>query len=317
MLPLVSVITPTYNRPEYLTEALKSGLNQTYKNIEIIVSDNCSPENPLTLVESFNDERIRFSRNEKNLGMIANTIKTFCLAKGKYVACLLDDDMWEPDFLEKLVPHLEANPNLALAFSDHSVMRADGSIDHIATKHYSQFYQRANLKEGIYQPFYHLALVDKAVSPAMAAVIRRDVIDWDSFPQGVEGSWDMFISYLASREGLGAYYYPEKLTRYREHDQTDTKQSGSRNAPSKIRKARGDLFCYEQFINDERLKDVRPYFQECRAHVSTTLGVGLMRDAKLSEARDYFWNALLEKFSLRTLAALIISFAPTSLATRF
>lgn len=249
--------------------------------------------------------------------MIANTIKTFCLAKGKYVACLLDDDIWEVDFLEKLVPHLEQNPDLALAFSDHYVIQADGNIDHLATERYSQFYKRANLKEGIYQPFYHLALVEKAVSPAMAAVIRRDIIDWNSFPHEVEGSWDMFISYLASRDGLGAYYYPQKLTRYREHEQTDTKQSGSRNPESKIRKARGDLFCYEQFIADERLKDIRPYFQDAHAHVSTTLGVGLMRNEKLSEARSYFWRALQEKFSLRTLAALVLSFTPPSLASRF
>ncbi|PMB10264.1 glycosyl transferase, partial [Fischerella thermalis CCMEE 5328] len=66
--PLVSIITPTYNRPDYLKQALKSAISQTYQNIEIIVSDNCSPENPQAIVESFNDPRIRFSRNETNLG---------------------------------------------------------------------------------------------------------------------------------------------------------------------------------------------------------------------------------------------------------
>ena len=93
--PLVSIITPTYNRPEYLKAALTSAVQQTYQNIEIIVSDNCSPENPQPLIESFKDSRIRFFRNQSNLGMFANTMNAFKKAQGKYVACLLDDDIWE------------------------------------------------------------------------------------------------------------------------------------------------------------------------------------------------------------------------------
>jgi glycosyltransferase involved in cell wall biosynthesis len=56
---LVSVIIPTYNRPKYLKQAIESAVKQTYKNIEIIVSDDCSPESPQKIVDSFNDPRIR------------------------------------------------------------------------------------------------------------------------------------------------------------------------------------------------------------------------------------------------------------------
>ncbi|OBQ33110.1 MAG: glycosyl transferase, partial [Anabaena sp. CRKS33] len=55
--PLVSVIIPTYNRPEYLKQAISSAVQQIYQNIEIIVCDNCSSENPASLIESFNDSR--------------------------------------------------------------------------------------------------------------------------------------------------------------------------------------------------------------------------------------------------------------------
>ena len=55
--PLVSVIIPTYNRIEYLKQAISSAVQQTYQNLEIIVSDNCSFENPQALVESFQDSR--------------------------------------------------------------------------------------------------------------------------------------------------------------------------------------------------------------------------------------------------------------------
>jgi glycosyltransferase involved in cell wall biosynthesis len=315
--PLVSIITPTYNRPEYLKAALESALQQTYRNIEIIVSDNCSLENPQAIVESFNDARIRFSRNETNLGMFPNTIKAFKMARGKYVAALLDDDMWKPDFLEKLVPPLEANSDLALAFCDHYIMDADGKIDNEKTEEYSTFYKRANLKEGIYQPFYQLALVDNAVSTATAAVIRREVIDWDNIPDNVGGSWDIYFNYLCCRSGNGAYYYPEKLTYYRAHEQTDTMQSGSRNYQAKIRKAQADLFCYEQFIADTNLQEFIPCFKERWRQINTTLGIGFMRSEQPDIARMYFQRSLEQKLALRTFAALMLSFLLPKIAARF
>lgn len=315
--PLVSVITPTYNRLDYLKQALSSAVGQTYRNIEIIVSDNCSTENPQSLVESFNDARIQYQRNDTNIGMFANTIKAFKMARGKYVASLLDDDMWEPDFLEKLVPPLVANPNLTLAFCDHYIMDADGKIDNAGTQENSIFYKRANLQEGIYQPFYKLALVDKAVSTATAAVIRRSAIDWDGIPSEVGGSWDIYLNYLACRDGNGAYYYPAKLTRYRAHQQTDTMQSGSRNYQAKIRKAQADIFCYEQFMADHQLQEFEPYFQQQCGYINTTLGIGLMRSQQPQTARAYFWRSLHQKFSLRTIAALMLSFTSPKIAAKF
>lgn len=315
--PLVSIITPTYNRPDYLKQALKSAISQTYQNIEIIVSDNCSPENPQAIVESFNDPRIRFSRNETNLGMLPNTIKAFKMARGKYVAALLDDDLWEEDFLAKLVPPLEANPNLVLAFCDHYVINADGTIDYELTEHCSQLFKRAELSEGIYQPFYKLGLVDQAVASAMAAVIRKDVIDWDSIPPEVGGSWDVYLTYLCCRTGMGAYYYPQKLTRYRRHDQTETMQSGRLNYQAKIRKSQADMFCLEIFMQDENLQEFKTYFQQQWVKVSTSLGIGLMRAEQTKQARPYLWRSLRQQLNLRTIAALMLSFTPPKIAAKF
>jgi glycosyltransferase involved in cell wall biosynthesis len=315
--PLVSIITPTYDRPDYLKVALSSAVKQTYRNIEIIVSDNCSPESPQPIVESFNDDRIRFYRNSTNLGMFANTMNAFKKARGKYVASLLDDDMWEENFLEKLVPPLEANPDLTLAFCDHYMMDADGNIDKELTEHCSELFKRSQLQEGIFQPFCKLSLIDRAVSTATAAVIRRDVVDWKSIPPEVGGSWDLYVNYLCCRNGLGAYYCPEKLTRYRVHEQTDTMMSGSRNSQAKIRKAQADLFCYEKFMEDEKLKEFNPYFLQQWGHVSTTLGIGLMRSKQIKEARPYFWRSLRQHLTFRTLAALVLSFGPPRIAAKF
>jgi glycosyltransferase involved in cell wall biosynthesis len=315
--PLVSVITPTYNRPDYLRQAIASALAQTYRNIEIIVSDNGSDEDIEAIVASFADPRIRFFRQPTNVGMIANTLYTFQQAQGKYVACLLDDDLWEPEFLETLVPPLEENPDLALAFCDHSVINAKGAIDPSATQQCSQIFKRATLSEGIHQPFYHLAMIDAAVPTATSAVMRRGVVDWHQIPLEVGGTWDSYLRYLYCRDGKGAYYHPAKLTRYRDHEFTDTMQSGWRDAQSKVRKAKAEVFCYQRFLEDERLREFHPFFRQKLAHWMTTLGIGLIRAKQIEDARPYIWRSLIQHFHLRTAIALLLTFSPPSLARRF
>ncbi|MBD2496477.1 glycosyltransferase family 2 protein [Nostoc sp. FACHB-280] len=313
--PLVSVVIPTYNRPEYLKQAIASAVNQTFNNIEIIVCDNCSDVSPQPIVEAFQDERIRFCRNSQNIGMVANIINGFVIAKGKYVASLHDDDMWEPDFLAKLVPPLEANSDLAVAFCDHYVMKADGIIDDQLTQKCSKTWKRADLKAGIHQPFYKIAIENMSVGTANAAVIRKDVVDWTAFPLEVGGFYDLYINYLCSRSGLGAYYTPEKLTRYREHELTDTLTD---NPQINIRKAKNHIFCYEQFIQDARLKELFPHFQQRLIEANQYLGMSLLKAGQPELARPHFWYVLQKKkLSVRAIAALLFSFIQSLFSNKF
>ena len=87
-----------------MTEALKSAVKQTYQNIEIIVSDNCSTENTQAIVASFQELTNEILETATNIGMFANQMHAFKMGQGKYVASLHDDDTWKEDFLEKLVP---------------------------------------------------------------------------------------------------------------------------------------------------------------------------------------------------------------------
>ena len=313
--PLVSVIIPTYNRPEYLKQAIASAVNQTYENIEIIVCDNCSPENPQAIVESFGDTRIRFWRQPQNLGMIANQMYGFKMAQGKYVASLHDDDMWNQDFLAKLVPPLEANSDLILAFCDQYIIDADSKIKNASTEVNTCSYKRDKLAAGVHQPFAKIGLIDKSIATAAACLIRNNLIDWESIPPEIGGMWDLYLTYLCCISGHGAYYHPERLTLYREHEQTDTNQSGSRNVQAKIRKAESEMFCYKIFIDDVRIEEFKTHFQKKWLESHTTLGIGLLRNKQVASARCYLWEALKQqKFNLRTIVALALSFAPRILA---
>ncbi|AFY46355.1 glycosyl transferase [Nostoc sp. PCC 7524] len=313
--PLVSVIIPTYNRPEYLQQAIASAIKQTYQNIEIIVSDNCSPENPQAIVESFQDSRIKFWRHPENIGMLPNQMNAFKMAQGKYVASLHDDDIWHEDFLAKLIPYLEADSSLVLAFSDQDVIDSQGKINLQQTEVYTHAYKRDKLAQGVYQNFAQIGLIDKSIPTASACVIRNHIINWDTIPSEVGGMWDLYLTYLCCISGYGVYYYPERLTQYREHEQTDTQLSGSRNAQAKIRKAQSEIFCYKIFMEDIRLKVFRPYFQQKWLEAHTTLGIGLLRNQQTAAARSYLWQAFSQhKFNLRNLVALSLSFTPRHLA---
>jgi glycosyltransferase involved in cell wall biosynthesis len=99
--PLVSIGIPTYNRAdEYLSQALESAVNQTYKNIEIIVSDNCSTDNTEQVVKGLKASNIRYFRQDINV--TSNENFNFCLnqAKGDYFLLLHDDDLIDNDFVE-------------------------------------------------------------------------------------------------------------------------------------------------------------------------------------------------------------------------
>lgn len=315
--PLVSVIIPTYNRPEYLKQAIASAIKQTYQNIEIIVSDNCSPENPQAIAASFGDSRIRFWRHQQNVGMLANQQHGFKMARGKYVASLHDDDIWNEDFLAKLVPILEVNSELIIAFCDQYIIDANGIINDVGTEENTRGYKRDKLTQGIHQPFYKIGLIDKSIPTAAACVIRNNFVDWDSIPPEVGGMWDLYLTYLCCVSGCGAYYYPERLTRYRAHEQTDTMLSGSRDVQAKIRKAKSEIFCYQVFMEDTRLQQFRTYFQKKWLEANTTLGIGLLRSEQTAAARPYFWQVLKkQKFNMRTIVALSISFIPHFLADK-
>ena len=112
---LVSVIITTFNRPAYLREAMAGALNQDYRNFELIVVDDASGPETRQMVESFRDPRIRYVRNDRNLGSAESLNRGLRAAAGTYVAILDDDDLWLSEGkLSRQVAFLEANPDYVL-----------------------------------------------------------------------------------------------------------------------------------------------------------------------------------------------------------
>ncbi len=116
--PLVTIGIPTYNRPEQLRRAIQSACNQTYKNLEIIISDNCSPgettEKTVARIMK-SDKRIHYIRQIKNIGPTNNFRFVLEQAKGDYFIWLADDDRFDPGFVKSCLEFLLSHNDYSLA----------------------------------------------------------------------------------------------------------------------------------------------------------------------------------------------------------
>lgn len=107
---LVSIMIPTYNAQATIKDTLVSILAQTYKNLEIIVVDNASTDNTVSIVRQFDDPRLKIIVNPVNLGAEGNFNKCIELATGDYIALYHADDVYEPTIVEEEVDFMEKYP---------------------------------------------------------------------------------------------------------------------------------------------------------------------------------------------------------------
>lgn len=121
--PLISIIVTTFNRPTLLTETIRSLLNQTHQNFEILVIDNHSITDVGAILKSFQDERIRFFKNE-NRGIIAiNRNVGILQARGQMLAFCDDDDLWMPNKLERQLGVFNADRHIGIGSSQRALTR--------------------------------------------------------------------------------------------------------------------------------------------------------------------------------------------------
>ncbi len=288
--PLVTVVVPTFNRIRYLKEALESAIAQTYRAIEIIVSDDGGAEDVREeVLPSLGDSRILYRRNPATLGMGLNIWTAFREAKGKYVATLHDDDLWEPGFLAALVPPLEDDPSISVAFSDHTVVDENGSENVALADRNTRLWRRDVLPTGRVENLLEAAVVDRAVPAAMAAVFRRSAIDWDDFPDEIGTFYDAWLPYLAARTGAAGYYDRRRLTRYRVHGASETRSWTQLSG--RLRALRQSEFMYRRYLSDAALASIRPFSEREYRRSVLSLAMALFEAGRPDEARQILQRA--------------------------
>lgn len=125
---LVSVIMPSWNTGNYIGESIQSVIDQTYQNWELIIVDDCSSDNTEEVVKHFNDARIRFLKNEENLGAALTRNRALREAKGEWIAFLDSDDLWCPDKLTEQLSFMKKN---GYVFSYHKYEKIDEKSDSV------------------------------------------------------------------------------------------------------------------------------------------------------------------------------------------
>jgi glycosyltransferase involved in cell wall biosynthesis len=198
MNPKVSFIVPCYKLGHLLPECIESILCQSYQDFEILIMDDCSPDNTPEVVKSFRDKRVRHVRNEPNLGHLRNYNKGIELAKGEYIWLIsADDRLRSSQVLERYVRLMDGFPNVGYTFCP-AIKLVDGQ--ELGVMRYSEIASHDTVFNGHKFLTEHLAFAN--IVPAPAALARKKCYEQVSvFPLDLPHSgdwylWGMFALYF-------------------------------------------------------------------------------------------------------------------------
>jgi glycosyltransferase involved in cell wall biosynthesis len=302
--PLVTAIVTVCDRTEFLREALKSVLDQTFQSFEIIVTDDSDNAEIKAICDSFRQQIIRYRSNCSPLGVALNLRGAILEARGKYVAILNDDDKWESDFLDRLVDPLGQSSERVLSFADHWIMRRGGEIDVLATDKNTAKYRRSGLAEGEILDWRRDAVLYQCVPLAMAAVFRKDVVNWDLLVREVEGAYDYWITCLLASTGRPAYYVSKRLSEYRIHSAMETaRQAADKNENM--------IFIFSRLLELRLFPQLEAALRERHRDALFTCGKEHLRFEEVSGARKFFRESLSTTVSAKALAAWLLTFLPS------
>jgi glycosyltransferase involved in cell wall biosynthesis len=214
-MPIVSVVVPFYNQARYLGQSVGSALSQTLSDIEVIVVDDGSAEDPALALRRFeNDARLRILRQEN--GGVANARNTAISAStGEFLHFLDADDWIDASMFAELIPLLRKHRNCGFAYCDVTRVNADGSRADDFTVAGAR-----SLLDGDILP----SLLAGGYFPPVCAIVRSSVIDRvGGFDQALGGccDWDLWMRVVAS--GYSAEFLDRRLAYYRLHDESMSK----------------------------------------------------------------------------------------------
>ncbi len=218
--PLVSICIPCFNQEKYLHSLFSSLLAQTYRNLEIIFADDCSPDNSWAVSQTFAEQlrsafpSVYMQRNERNLGALPNMSKLFEKASGDFISYLEADDYYRRTKVERNVDFLLENPDFGAVHSDYIRLREDLTAKEGCWR---QIYNASGFKIPVGYVFQDLIRANFVCAPSL--LVRREYFfrsfDFDTFAQRdyKMGDYPALLT-LSQITKLG--YIDEPLVFYRE-----------------------------------------------------------------------------------------------------
>jgi hypothetical protein len=306
--PVVSVVLPTHNRPDWLRGALTSVLEGEFCDLEVVVSNNGEPGDTRRLRASVRDSRVRWIEQEHAPGSLDNFLAGLALARGRYVAMLHDDDWWSPRFLSVLVPPLDRYPEAVAAFADHYLTDERGEVDPAGTESLTERSGRANLREGLHQPFF-----GEAVRPNVtltACLFRRDALAVSEITPEVGSFYDVWVMYLLASTGGAAYFTRERIMYCRAHAASYTANTSPSGCLATIE-------CRQRMLKDPSLRPYERLITKQLAGDHVQAGARLLRRGAREPARRHLQAGFRLSPAVKPLAGWAASWvAPNGLLAR-
>lgn len=199
--PLVSIITPVYNAERFLSDTIKSVQNQTYKNWEILLIDDCSKDNSAQIIKEFQkyDNRIKYIKLKKNSGASVSRNEGIRNAKGRFIAFVDSDDIWKPKKLEIQIKYM-LKENLGFTFTSYRYMKENGELTNKIAKAPSKINYNGLLKN--------------TIIGCSTVVIDREIVDYFEMPLVRRGQ-DTATWLQILRKEKYAYGIEQDLVNYR------------------------------------------------------------------------------------------------------
>lgn len=238
--PLVTIVIPTYNRPDFLEKTLESILAQTYRDLEVIVVSNGVSAANEAMVRSFGDLRVIYADQENSGGPSSPRNHGIRLAKGKYIAFCDDDDLWMPYKVEKQVAAMEAQPDYGLCYT--KMMRFD------ATGH--EWTEALDSGATDLDKLLYINTI-----PISSVMVRADLVrEHGGFCEGrsvgASEDYEFALRYAAHTKLL---YIDEYLIKYWCGNNRTTIVAAERRIRDDIEYLRGVFSCYYIQVRDQRL----------------------------------------------------------------
>ena len=225
MNSLVSIITPSYNSSKFIKDCVHSVFSQTYKNWEMIIVDDCSEDNSKEIISelSTKDKRIKPIFLEKNVGAAEARNTAIRQSKGKYVAFLDSDDLWNPKKLEIQLSFMNKN-EIVFSYTNYQLMSENGEdISNFISAPEKMTYD---------------SYLKNTIIGCLTVIIDREKSGEFEMPN-ICSSHDMALWLLIMRKGFDAYGLDENLARYR--------IVSTSNTTNKWRAAKDVWIVYRQF----------------------------------------------------------------------
>ena len=220
MTPVVSILMPVYKTAPYLREAMDSMLSQTFSDFELIVLDDCSPDNAEEILDSYTDSRIVRYKGEKNTGL-SNVLNVgIGMARGNYIARMDSDDLSMPERLQIQVDYLEAHPDIDLVSVG---MQMFGAKDEVWLR--EQDPEKVKIIALFHSPILHAS-----------SMWRRDSFEKHGlrFRQEMVPAEDYDLWTRALVKGLKLVNLRQVLYKYRIHPEQATTQTDKTTSKSRM-----------------------------------------------------------------------------------